>query len=69
MAQTDAQLRASKKYRGKFEYLQARVPAEEKEAITQHAESMEESLNTFMRRAFTETMERDKAKLQSSETE
>lgn len=61
MAQTEAQLKASKKYRGKFEYLQARVPAEEKELICKHAEARGESLNSFMRRAFAETMERDQA--------
>ena len=61
MAQTDAQLRASKKYHQKYEYLQARVTPEEKEAITAHAAAMGESLNAFMRRAFAETMERDKA--------
>ena len=61
MAQTEAQLRASKKYHQKYEYLQARVTPEEKETVTAHAEAMGESLNTFMRRAFTETMERDNA--------
>lgn len=61
MAQTEAQLRASKKYHQKYEYLQARVTSEEKETVTAHAAAMGESLNTFMRRAFTETMERDKA--------
>ena len=61
MAQTEAQLRASKKYHQKYEYLQARVTPAEKEAVTAHAEAMGESLNTFMRRAFTETLERDKA--------
>ena len=61
MAQTEAQLRASKKYHQKYEYLQARVTPEEKEAVTAHAAAIGESLNVFMRRAFTETMERDKA--------
>lgn len=61
MAQTEAQLRASKKYHQKYEYLQARVTPAEKETVTVHAEAMGESLNAFMRRAFTETMERDKA--------
>ena len=61
MAQTDAQLRASKKYHQKYEYLQARVTPDEKDTVTAHAESMGESLNAFMRRAFAETMERDKA--------
>ena len=60
MAQTEAQLRASKKYHQKYEYLQARVTPAEKEAVTAHAAAMGESLNVFMRRAFTETMERDK---------
>ena len=60
MAQTEAQLRASKKYHQKYEYLQARVTPAEKEAVTAHAEAMGESLNAFMRRAFAETMERDK---------
>ena len=69
MANSEAQVRALKKYREKFEYLQARMPAEEKEIITRHAEDMGESLNAFMRRAFAETMERDKTKLQASETE
>lgn len=59
MAQTEAQLRANKKYREKFEYLQARVPAEEKKKIRRHAEARGESLNDFMRRAFAETIERD----------
>ena len=62
MALSDAQQRANKKYRGKFEYLQARVPAEEKEAICNHVEARGESLNNFMRRAFAETIERDKEK-------
>ena len=60
MAQTEAQLRASKKYHQKYEYLQARVTPAEKGTVTAHAEAMGESLNAFMRRAFTETMERDK---------
>ena len=33
MAQTEAQLRASKKYRKKYVYLQARVTTEEKEIL------------------------------------
>lgn len=44
-----------------YEYLQARVTPAEKEAVTVHAEARGESLNAFMRRAFRETMERDKA--------
>ena len=60
MAKTDAQLKADKKYRAKQEFLQARVSPAEKEAIIAHTKNTGESLNNFMRRAFTETMERDK---------
>ena len=60
MAQTDAQVRATKKYREKFEFLQTRLPAEEKAIVTAHAEAMGESLNSFVRRAIAETIERDK---------
>ena len=60
MAKTDAQVKADKKYRSKQEFLQARVSPEEKAAIIIHTQNTGESLNNFMRRAFTETMERDK---------
>ena len=66
MAQTEAQLRASKKYRKKYVYLQARVTAEEKDVVVAHAEITNESLNDFMRRAFVETIERDHAKGKNS---
>lgn len=59
MAQTQAQLRASKKYHEKFDDLRIRVPSGEKVLIDAHAESMGESTNAFVRRAITETMERD----------
>lgn len=62
MSQTEAQLRAAKKYRKKFEYLQIRVPAEEKEAICKHVEATGESLNTFIRNAIAEAMERNTSK-------
>ena len=61
MPQTEAQLRASRKYHEKFDNIRIRVPPGEKEAIDEHAESMGESLNSFMRRAAIETMERDLA--------
>lgn len=62
MPVSDAKLKANKKYRKKFKYLQARVSEEEKMAICNHAKTMSESLNTFIRRAIAETMERDKKK-------
>ena len=61
MSPTEAQIRARKKYREKQEYLQARVSPEEKLAIVAHAEATKETLSDFMRRAFAETMERDRA--------
>lgn len=61
MAQTDAQMRAARKYREKFEYLQARVTAEEKDAVIQHVTARGESINNFLRRAIAEAMERDNA--------
>ena len=61
MSPTEAQIRARKKYRKKQEYLQARVSPEEKLAITKHVKTTNESLSDFIRRAITETMERDKA--------
>ena len=60
MAQTEAQLRASKKYHQKFDDLRIRVPAGEKEIIEKHAASKGESVNSFVCRAVAETMERDK---------
>ena len=62
MAQTEAQLRASKKYHEKFDDLRIRVPAGEKEGIDAHAKSMGESTNSFVRRAIAEAMERDSEK-------
>lgn len=60
MPQTEAQLRASKKYHAKFEVVQIRVPMGEKAEIVLHAEKHKESLNAFVRRAINETMARDK---------
>lgn len=62
MAPTEAQIRARRKYREKQEYLQTRVSPEEKAKISAHAESTGETLSEFMRRAITETMERDNTK-------
>lgn len=59
MAQTEAQLRASKKYHQKFDDLRIRVPAGEKEIIDKHAADMGESTNAFVKRAIAETIERD----------
>ena len=59
MVASEAQLRASKKYQQKFDKVQIRVPHDEKEQIDVHAERMGESVNTFVRRAIFEAIERD----------
>ena len=56
-----AQRKATDKYLEKFEELRARVPKGRKEAIKAHAEAHKESVNAFINRAITETMERDNA--------
>ena len=60
MAISEARARATKKYQAKFERIYIRVPLEEKEAIEAYAEEIGESVNTFVRRAVAEAMEREK---------
>ena len=57
-----AQRKATDKYLGKFDEMKIRVPSGQKAAVKAHAESMGESLNGFLSRAITETMERDSEK-------
>ena len=64
MSVSESKLRANKKYKDKFVYLQTRLSVEEREAITEHAAAMGESVNTFIRRAAAEAMERDKKECQ-----
>lgn len=59
MKQTEAQLRASKKYHEKLDNLQIRVPKGEKEIIAAHAAKQGESLNAFVIRAIKATIETD----------
>lgn len=66
MALTASKSKANQKYRDKFEYITTRVPAEEKQVISEHAEAMGESLNNFMRRAAAEAMERDRLQKDSN---
>ncbi len=56
-----AQRRATEKYLEKFDEMRVRVPAGKKELVKAHAEVQGESLNGFINRAITETMERDNA--------
>lgn len=62
MAVSESQLRASKKYHSKFERIYIRVSVEEKEAIEAYAEKVGESVNSFVRRAVAEAMEREQAR-------
>lgn len=67
MSTSEAQLRANKKYHQKFHKLQIRVSLEEKDAIDAHTETIGESVNSFVRRAIFETIERDLEKKRDSE--
>lgn len=60
MAVSESQLRASKKYHAKFDRIYIRVSPEEKEAIETYAAEIGESVNTFVRRAIAETMEKER---------
>lgn len=60
--QTDARRKASAKYLAeKVEDIRIRVPKGQKAVIKAHAEKLDESMNQFVTRAITETMERDNA--------
>lgn len=60
MAVSESQLRASKKYHAKFDRIYIRVSPEEKEAIETYAAEIGESVNTFVRRAIAETMDKER---------
>lgn len=54
-----AQRKATDKYLEKFDEMRVRVPKGQKDIAKAHAESKGESLNAFISRAITETMDRD----------
>ena len=56
---TEARARAHKKYMKNFVEIKVRVTPEEREQIKAHAAAKGESVNTFINRAITETMEHD----------
>lgn len=58
---TAAQAKANKKYLEKFADIKIRMTPEERETIKAHAQTTGESVNAFINRAITETMERDRA--------
>lgn len=61
MATTKAQQKAVHKYvRENYDRLELTMPKGKKEEIKAHAESRGESVNAFVNRAISETMEREK---------
>lgn len=61
--QTDARRKASAKYlKESVEDIRIRVPKGQKTVIKEHAQKQDESLNAFVVRSITETMERDNSK-------
>ena len=63
MAPTEAQKRAIEKWnREKVDDLRIRVPKGQREVIREHAASQGETINAFVFRAISETMERDNNK-------
>lgn len=60
MPVSKAQQKAVAKYmKDNYDELKVRVPKGDKEKIKNHADSHNESLNGFIKRAIDETMERD----------
>lgn len=58
---TKAQQRAVQKYvKENYDRIMLTVPKGERDEIKAHAKRMDESVNGFINRAITETMERDK---------
>lgn len=61
MPVSKAQQKAVHKYvKANYDRMELTVPKGRKEIIKAHAESRDESVNGFINRAITETMERDK---------
>lgn len=60
MAPTEARKRANQKWQAeKVDDLRIRVPKGHREIIREHAAAQGETINSFVFRAITETMERD----------
>lgn len=63
---SDSQKKAVKKYLSKFVDVKIRVTAEDREQIQSHAIMMGESMASFIKRAISETMERDQSSSDST---
>lgn len=59
MPTSKKQLESAKKYHGKFDDIKVRVPKGDRQIWQDHAAGQDESLNGFIIRAVSETMERD----------
>lgn len=59
---TEAQKRAQKNYMEKFAVARVRMEREQYEAVQAHAAAQGESVNAFINRAISETMQRDNEK-------
>lgn len=59
MAVSEAQKKASVRYLEKLDEVRIRMPKGRKDEIKAHAEAHSESVNGFINRAISETMERD----------
>lgn len=62
MTYNEVSKKATNTYRSKFDIIQIRVPQGTREQISKHAEDCGESMNTFINRAITETLDRDTQK-------
>lgn len=59
-----AQRKATEKYLEKFDEMRVRVPAGDKAKVKAHAEAQGESLNGFINRAISQTIQQDKAAIE-----
>ena len=66
---TEAQKRAQKNYMESFAVARVRLEKERYEAIQAHAQAHKESVNSFIKRAINETMERDNNSVADSKDE
>lgn len=64
MTYNEVSKKATNTYRSKFDIIQIRVPQGTREQISKHADSCGESMNAFINRAITETMNHDMQKIQ-----
>ena len=64
---TDAQKKAQQKYMEKFVRVEIRMDSDKRLAMQAYAEARSESVNGFINRAITETMERDNGAPAASE--